>query len=652
VAVRRILFAAKQHFEIGGIETSADQLARRLIARGHEVGVLAAPRTGSQNGGRRSRLELVDGYDYPAWAAHQMAPGAALAEVLWQFRPDIVVVKAGGRWWHDWTRPLVRAAQSTPCVLYVCDREAVELLSTNAVRPDAVWTVADSHTAAVRETSDYDAITVPSLVEPDLYRTDPAGEIVLYVNPVKSKGLLTAITLAAARRDIPFVFLRSWRWSDERFSELAQMASTLGNIELVPPTPDPREYYSRARLLLAPYDDLGRPRTVAEAQLSGIPVLSLDEAGNREAVGPGGILVARDAPMPEWIAALSRMWDDPDEHRRLSAAARAHSERPDMQPERIVALVEQQIERIIEAVNADSASAQRRARAEPKLVTVVLPVLNAADTIDEQLSALSEQTYNAEWELVVSDNGSTDQTRARVLSWEGGFPARIRIVDASTRRGVAHARNVGIEAARGHYILICDADDIVTRHWIERMVEALHDHEIVSGAGEHRLLNTPDQYEWTGDSDRDGLDIGYAFKPHASGGNLGVRRDVALGLAGFDESLRRAEDIDWSWRAQYAGHTVAFEPAAVIHYRRNPDLRAIARTRFRGGMVEPLLYRRHREHGMEAESWDDVRATWGWLAQNALAAWQKPELRIRWVDHAANRVGRVVGSIRHRARFL
>jgi hypothetical protein len=69
-------------------------------------------------------------------------------------------------------------------------------------------------------------------------------------------------------------------------------------------------------------------------------------------------------------------------------------------------------------------------------------------------------------------------------------------------------------------------------------------------------------------------------------------------------------------------------------------------------MVEPLLYRRHRAHGMRAESWDEVRDVWRWIRRTALPAWRQPELRHRWVDHAANRLGRVVGSIRHRTMFL
>jgi len=642
----RILFAGKQHFHVGGVETSTDQLAQRLLARGHAVAAVAAPRVDSPSGA--SRIEEVSGYGYPAFAAHRMAPGEALAEARSRFAPDVVVVNAGGRWFHDWTRPLVAGCRDLPCVLYVCDREAVELLAGGAVAPDVVWSVADSHTAAARAVCETHVITIPSLVEPDLYRTEPTGEVVLYVNPVKSKGVRIAITLAAARRDIPFIFLRSWGVSDRESIELQRMASALGNIDVAPPTPDPREYFGRARLLLAPYDDFGRPRVIAEAQLSGIPVLALDEAGLREAAGEGGLFVARDAPVPEWIDALSALWDNAAEHDRLAAAALTHSQRPEMKPDAIVAAVEAGL---ADAVERFKGRLDRRRR-QPTMVSVVLPVHNGADTIGDQLEALAGQTYSGPWELIVSDNGSTDGTRGRVASWEGKIPAKLRIVDSSERPGAAHARNVAVQSASGEYILFCDADDVANPEWIERMVEALNNHEIVAGLGEMRRFNHPDQYEWMGDVEPADLVAQYRFRAVFSTYNLGVRRQVALALGGFDEAFLRAEDTDWSWRAQYAGYDVWFEPSAIVHIRLRSNLWAVATRWFRGGVSEPLLYARHRERGLDAERLGDVAREWWGLARNARTALRHPEAHHGWTAKTAQRAGRFVGSVRHRTIFL
>src|SRR5579871_1372056 len=72
----RILFACKQHFEVGGIERTTDQLARRLVRRGHEVAVLAPPRSGGPTGGPAG-VERRELEGYPAWVAVGVAPGPA-----------------------------------------------------------------------------------------------------------------------------------------------------------------------------------------------------------------------------------------------------------------------------------------------------------------------------------------------------------------------------------------------------------------------------------------------------------------------------------------------------------------------------------------------------------------------------------------------
>lgn len=284
-------------------------------------------------------------------------------------------------------------------------------------------------------------------------------------------------------------------------------------------------------------------------------------------------------------------------------------------------------------------------------MSVVIPARNVERTIGATLAALADQTYAGPWEVVVADNGSTDGTRGAIAAWADRFPA-LRVVDASDRRGVAHARNVGAAAARGARILICDADDVPAPEWVERMAAALEDHALVTGHQELRRFNRPEQYAWTGDADPDDAPRGYGFLPYASGGNLGMRREVFDALAGFDESLLLAEDIDFGWRAYYAGYAVHFVADARIHGHMRSDLRSLAKVRFRGGLAEPALYRRHRRRGMPRTERDELLDQYRWLVRTAPQVLADPARRYQWTAHAAMRAGRVVGSVRHRVRFL
>ena len=70
----------------------------------------------------------------------------------------------------------------------------------------------------------------------------------------------------------------------------------------------------------------------------------------------------------------------------------------------------------------------------PGLVSVVVPVRNGAATIALQFEALADQDYDGPWEVVVSDNGSTDATRSVVDEWSAKLPG-LRVVDSSQARG-------------------------------------------------------------------------------------------------------------------------------------------------------------------------------------------------------------------------
>ena len=96
----------------------------------------------------------------------------------------------------------------------------------------------------------------------------------------------------------------------------------------------------------------------------------------------------------------------------------------------------------------DTGLADEHDGSERPLVSVVMPVLNGMPWIEHQLRALAAQQLDADWEVVVADNGSDDGTRFCVEQWSERQP-RIRLADASARRGEAAARNIGVRAARG-----------------------------------------------------------------------------------------------------------------------------------------------------------------------------------------------------------
>lgn len=112
------------------------------------------------------------------------------------------------------------------------------------------------------------------------------------------------------------------------------------------------------------------------------------------------------------------------------------------------------------------------------LVSVVIPVLNGESVIGESVASALGQTHR-NVEVIVVDNGSTDGTPSAVRSI-AQKDGRVRLVD-SGRTGVSHARNVGIDEAKGEYIVFCDADDEITRDALSSLLKRAQMADIVAG---------------------------------------------------------------------------------------------------------------------------------------------------------------------------
>jgi glycosyltransferase involved in cell wall biosynthesis len=154
------------------------------------------------------------------------------------------------------------------------------------------------------------AAPIPPIVDRSRYRVQTTRERALFVNPVAEKGLATALELAGARRDIPFVFQRGWPLAPHVDARLRREVQALANVELREASADPAAIYGDARVLLVPSVGIEAwGRVAREAQASGIPVVGAGVGGLPEAVG-SGVVVGPGEGIGGWLRAVSRLWDD------------------------------------------------------------------------------------------------------------------------------------------------------------------------------------------------------------------------------------------------------------------------------------------------------------------------------------------------------
>jgi glycosyltransferase involved in cell wall biosynthesis len=283
----------------------------------------------------------------------------------------------------------------------------------------------------------------------------------------------------------------------------------------------------------------------------------------------------------------------------------------------------------------------------PTLVSVIVPVYNAQETLDAQLDALSRQDYRGDWELVLADNGSDDDSFRDIARWRAVLP-RLQVVDASTRKGAAHARNTGASVAGGDLLAFCDADDIVGTSWLRYLVRSASSFDLVQGRIDERTLNEGQTRPLWPDSR---LPVALGFLPFAVAANCAIWRQAFESAGGFPENPSPGEDVALSFRIQLAGFTIGYDSEAVVRYRYRPRLWDRAKQYYAWGQSEALLYRQFRRYGVvRAPLWAVARK---WLALAArLPSLLEQDHRGTWVRQAAYYTGMARGSLRHRVLYL
>jgi glycosyltransferase involved in cell wall biosynthesis len=213
------------------------------------------------------------------------------------------------------------------------------------------------------------------------------------------------------------------------------------------------------------------------------------------------------------------------------------------------------------------------------LVSIIIPAYNADRYISETLDSLLAQSY-PRLEIIVVDDGSTDRTRACVLS----YGHRVRYLYEENSGGCSKPRNEGIRAASGPLLAFIDADDVMAPDRIAREVDFLLEHpeaalvfsnyqdftdrEMVAASLFETcpqlsgLLRNAPQSGLVLDSD---VSTELFLTENFGSSSLMVRREAIEAVGAFDESLRASEDYDFQYRIATA-HKIGVIPA--VHWFR------------------------------------------------------------------------------------
>lgn len=223
-------------------------------------------------------------------------------------------------------------------------------------------------------------------------------------------------------------------------------------------------------------------------------------------------------------------------------------------------------------------------------VSVVVCAYNAADTIDECLTALGNLNY-PDFEVIVVDDGSSDGTGA--IAAEHAFARIIR----TPQGGLSAARNIGLEHATGQIVAYTDADVRVDPEWLAYLVQPFRDPE-VAGAGGPAVVPQDDSWFAQCVARAPGSPthvlLNDRIAEHVPGCNCAFRRDALLAVGGFNPIfLRAGDDVDVCWKIQSRGWRIGFAPAALVWHRHRATTRAYWRQQVGYGEGETWLTHEH-----------------------------------------------------------
>ncbi len=202
---------------------------------------------------------------------------------------------------------------------------------------------------------------------------------------------------------------------------------------------------------------------------------------------------------------------------------------------------------------------------------MIIPAHNAAATLDDTLNSLQAQS-SPDWEAVIVDDGSSDETATRAAAFAERDP-RFRLIQ-QTAGGVSSARNCGLSYARHQWVLFLDADDWIAAEFIEVMTAAVQqDPQLDAAYCDSARVTTSGAIfkEESSGGDEQALFLQFAQRCVFAVHSCVVRRSLVLEVGGFDRSLRTCEDWDLWQRIARAGARFKRVRKTLAFYRMRCD---------------------------------------------------------------------------------
>ena len=228
--------------------------------------------------------------------------------------------------------------------------------------------------------------------------------------------------------------------------------------------------------------------------------------------------------------------------------------------------------------------------------SIIVPVYNRPDEVDELLRSLTGQTMK-DFEVLIVEDGSQRDCREVVEKYKPQLNLKYF---AKPNSGPGQSRNYGAQRAQGDMLIVLDSDVVLPQGYMEAVDDEMRRQPVVAFGGpdaSHPSFTNVQKaisYSMTSFFTTGGIRGGKKkldkFYPRSF--NMGIRRDVYQQLGGFSK-MRFGEDIDFSYRIVEAGHQPRLFADAWVWHKRRTDFRKFFRQVYNSGIARINLETRH-----------------------------------------------------------
>ena len=229
--------------------------------------------------------------------------------------------------------------------------------------------------------------------------------------------------------------------------------------------------------------------------------------------------------------------------------------------------------------------------------SIIIPVYNRPEEVEELLQSLVNQTDNR-FEVIIVEDGSTVKCDHVCKKYSEWLDIKYFYKENS---GPGSSRNFGTKQAVGNYFLILDSDCIVPENYIKSIRAELTANPCDAFGGAdaaHKSFSDMQKavnYAMTSFVTTGGIRGGKKEtleKFHPRSFNMGIKADVYRALDGFS-NMRYGEDIDFSIRIFEAGYSVSLFHDAFVFHKRRTNLRKFYQQVFHSGEARIVLWKKH-----------------------------------------------------------